>query len=122
MLQVSVIRQNPQFVKERLEVKHFKDLHLIDEVLKQDDRRRKLTFEFDETKAKINATSKEIGALMSKGEREAAEQRKREVEALKNDLEPILIKLKMAEEKLHDALVQLPNLPSLEVPLGKTPE
>src|SRR4051794_6600786 len=103
MLQVNIIRQNPQLVKERLEVKHFKDVHLVDEVLKQDDRRRKLTFEFDETKAKINAASKEIGALMSKGEREVAEQRKRDVEALKNDIEPILLKLKIAEERLHEA-------------------
>ena len=77
MLQVSVIRQNPEFVKDRLAVKHFKDVHFVDEVLALDNERKRLNFEFDETKAKINAASKEIGALMGKGERELAEEKSR---------------------------------------------
>jgi seryl-tRNA synthetase len=122
MLQVAVIRQNPENVKERLAVKHFRDLHLVDEVLALDEARKKGTFDFDETKAKINAASKEIGALMAKGEKEKAEERKQAVEVLKNTLAPIQQRLEEAEKSLHDTLVQLPNLPSEKVPPGKTPD
>lgn len=122
MLQVSIIRQNPEVVKSRLAVKHFKELHLVDEIISLDDERKRLTFEFDETKAKINTASKEIGALMSKGERQKAEDRKRDVETSKNTLSPIQQALEEVEKKLHDMLVQLPNLPSEKVPPGKTPD
>src|SRR5215218_11222814 len=108
MLQVNVLRQNPEGVKERLAIKHFKDVQLVDNVLALDDARKKLTFEFDETKAKINAASKEIGALMGKGEREKADARKKEVEQLKNNLTPIQQRLETVEKSLHDTLVQLP--------------
>jgi seryl-tRNA synthetase len=122
MLQVSVIRQNPEFVKDRLAVKHFKDVHFVDEVLALDDERKRLNFEFDETKAKINAASKEIGALMGKGERELAEEKKQVVETYKNALAPIQQRLQEVEKSLQDTLVQLPNLPSERVPPGRTPE
>lgn len=117
-----MIRQNPQFVKERLAVKQFKDVQLVDEILALDDTRRKLTFDFDETKAKINAASKEIGALMGKGQRDAADVKKQDVETLKSALAPIQQQLEEAEKQLHEALVQLPNLPAEKVPQGKTPD
>lgn len=122
MLQVSVIRQNAEWVKERLAVKHFNNIQLVDEVVALDDDRKKLTFDFDETKARINAASKEIGALMGRGERERADEKKRDVEGLKNRLTPIQQELEIVEKALHDALVQLPNLPSENVPPGKTPD
>ena len=122
MLQVALLRQNPEAVKERLAVKHFNPLSLVDDVIRLDDSRKKLTFAFDETKAKINAASKEIGALMGKGEREKAEEKKADVETLKNALTPIQQELETVEKSLHDVLIQLPNLPSEQVPRGKTPE
>src|SRR6476620_10874227 len=122
MLQVAVIRQNPELVKERLAVKQFKEVQLVDEILALDESRKKLTFDFDETKAKINAASKEIGALMGKGQREAADAKKRNGETWKNTLTPIQKQLEEVEKNLQNALVQLPNLPSEKVPPGKTPE
>ncbi len=122
MLQLSVLRHNPQQVKERLAVKHFKEVDLVDAIIALDDERKKLTFGFDETKAKINTASKEIGALMSKGQKEEAEERKKEVEALKQQLSPIQEQLAVVEKKLNDELIRLPNLPSVKVPVGKTPE
>lgn len=122
MLQVALIRQNPEEAKQRLAVKHFKAIDLVDEIISLDDSRKKLTFAFDETKAKINAASKEIGALMARGEQEKAAEKKGDVEALKNTLAPVQQQLDDAEKALHEALVQLPNLPSPNVPKGKTPE
>jgi len=121
MLQLQVIRQNPDWVKERLVVKHFKDTSLVDTILSLDDQRKKLQLEFDTTQSKVNSASKEIGQLMGKGQKEEAETKKQEVSALKNSLQPISDKLTAIEKQLHDTLVLLPNLPSDKVPVGKTP-
>jgi seryl-tRNA synthetase len=122
MLQLAILRNNTEFVKERLAVKNFKEIKLVDEIISLDDERKKLTFQFDDTKAKINAASKEIGALMGKGQKEEAEARKKDVENLKNQLVPIQGQLDRVEKQLNDLLLRLPNLPSEKVPKGKTPE
>ena len=118
MLQVNVIRQNVQEVKDRLAVKNFKNLDLVDKVLELDDQRKKLQLEFDTTQASINSASKEIGMLMAKGEKEAAEAKKQEVGTLKAKIQPINEQLAQTEAALHEVLVQLPNLPSSLVPKG----
>ena len=122
MLQLAVLRNNPDEVKERLAVRNFKELNLVDEIIALDDSRKKLTFQFDDTKAKINAASKEIGGLMAKGQKVEAEAKKKDVEALKAALGPVQEDLEKTEKQLSDLLVRLPNLPSAQVPKGKTPE
>lgn len=77
MLQLQVIRQDPQWVKERLTIKNFKELSLVDAIIVSDDQRKKLQVDFDTTQAKINAASKEIGQLMSKGQKQEAEEKKK---------------------------------------------
>lgn len=122
MLQLQVLRQDPQVVKKRLEVKNFNLANLVDEIIDLDDQRKKLQLEFDNTQSKVNAASKEIGLLMAKGNKEEAETRKVEVASLKSLLQPITDKLAETEKQLLDDLVKLPNLPSERVPVGKTAE
>ena len=122
MLQVPFIRQNKALVLERLALKNFKEPELVEEILALDDKRKKLTLEYDETQAKVNAASKEIGKLMAQGQKEAAETRKAEVASLKEKLQPANEELIATEKALHDVLVKLPNLPAASVPPGKTPE
>lgn len=121
MLQLQIIRQNPEWIKERLAVKNFKELNLVDEIIAMDEQRKKLQLEFDNTQAKINAASKEIGQLMGKGEKEKAEEKKKEVAVWKEKLEPIKNDLAKTEVDLNEKLVLLPNLPSEKVPPGITP-
>ncbi|MES1214511.1 MAG: serine--tRNA ligase [Bacteroidota bacterium] len=121
MLQLQVLRQNPGQVKERLAIKHFAQPSLVDAIIALDDERKKLQLDFDNTQAKVNSASKEIGQLMAKGKKEEAETQKREVATLKPTLQPITEKLGEIEKQLHDELVKLPNLPSEKVPPGKTP-
>ena len=121
MLQLQVLRQNPDWVKERLAVKHFKETGLVDTIISLDDQRKKLQLEFDTTQAKVNSASKEIGQLMGKGQKDEAEAKKQEVASLKNSLQPITEKLSETEKQLNDTLVLLPNLPSDKVPAGRTP-
>ncbi len=119
MLQLQVLRQNPEWVKEKLTVKHFGDLSVVDTVLALDEERKKLQLDFDNNQAKVNSTSKEIGALMGKGQKEEAEAKKQEVAALKTTLQPISDRLAEVEKQLQHELVKLPNLPSDLVPAGK---
>lgn len=122
MLQIPFIRQHTEQVKERLAVKHFQELSLVDEIIALDDERRKLQLEFDTTQAKVNSASKEIGQLMAKGQKEEAEALKQSVPSLKQSLQPISEKLASVEKQLETTIVKLPNLPSANVPKGRTPE
>jgi seryl-tRNA synthetase len=121
MLQVAFLRNNKDEVKERLSVKNFAELNLVDEILSLDEERKKLQLEFDSTQAKVNSTSKEIGQLMAKGQKEEAQNKKQDVATLKSSLQPISDRLAIVEKQLQDVLVKLPNLPSDKVPPGKTP-
>jgi seryl-tRNA synthetase len=122
MLQVSVLRANPEEVKKRLIKKHFKQPELVDTIISLDDERKRIQLDFDTTQASINAASKEIGKLMAQGNKEAAEAMKAEVATLKSGLEPLKEKMAVTEQTLLDTLLQLPNLPAAEVPEGRTPE
>ncbi len=120
MLQLQVLRQNPQAVKERLAVKYFAEPQLVDTIIALDDERKKLQLDFDTNQAKVNSTSKEIGALMAKGQKEEADKKKEDVSAWKAALQPISERLPAIEKQLQEELVKLPNLPSPLVPAGKT--
>ncbi|MEI6087359.1 MAG: serine--tRNA ligase [Bacteroidota bacterium] len=122
MLQVHVLRNNPAEVKKRLAVKQFKQLDLVDLIVSLDDDRKRLQNEFDQTQAKVNAASKEIGKLMAQGNKEAAEATKTDVAAWKSTLEPLKEQMATVETNLQANLVLLPNLPAELVPEGKTPE
>ena len=122
MLQISYIRQNTALVKEKLAVKHFGDLSIVDKILETDEQVRKLKTETEAIQASINTASKEIGMLMGKGEKEAAENKKTEVSKLKERLSALSGELFLTEEDLKDNLIKLPNLPHKSVPKGKTPE
>ena len=122
MLQVAFIRQNVDFVKERLAVRNFTELSLVDEIVHLDDQRRKLQLQTDTIQAGINAHSREIGQLMAKNEKAEAENKKQQVAVLKTELPSIANQLSAVEEELNARLVRLPNLPAAAVPRGVSPE
>jgi seryl-tRNA synthetase len=122
MLQIAFLRSQPEWVKDRLAVKHFSEVGVVDQIIALDEERRKLTFQFDDTKSKINAASKEIGMLMGKGQKEEAENKKKEVEGFKAILGPVQQQLEATEKEVNELILRLPNLPSTLVPAGRTPE
>ena len=122
MLQISFIRQNAALVKERLSVKQFGDLSLVDKVLALDEQVRKLKVESESLQAEMNTASKAIGLLMGKGEKDAAEQKRQEVSLHKTTMQQLNDALAMAEKQLQEEIIKFPNLPHATVPLGKTPE
>lgn len=118
MLQLNVLRQKTAWVKERLAVKNFKQLNMVDEIIALDDERKKLQAEFDFLQSKINSSSKDIGKLMAAGNKEEAEQLKASVAEWKTLIDPIKKKAFDTEKTLDEALVLLPNLPSELVSKG----
>lgn len=73
MLQINYIRENRDSVIERLAVKNFKDVALIDELIQLDESRRSIQNESDAIAAEANTAAKQIGDLMRQGKKEEAE-------------------------------------------------
>ena len=121
MIQIQTIRENAAWIKERLSVKNFTDLQLVDEIVALDEQRRKVMFVMEENKAKQNEASKAIGELMRNGNRDGADKRKAEVSELKAAIVSSEDQLKQLEQEQFDKLILLPNTPGSQVPAGKTP-
>lgn len=121
MLQIAFIRQHIELVKERLLLRSFNNINVIDELIQLDDQRKKIQFEKDELLSKVNATSKEIGALLKEGRKEEAAQKKNEVAVIRERLNNAK-DINELEKAIQDILVQIPNLPSEKVPPGRIAE
>ena len=122
MLQINYIKQFPEIVKERLAVKHFKNINLIDEIIAIDEEIRKQKAVTENLQALINTTSKEIGALMAKGNADEATGKRNNVAEWKESLAGGKIILQQLEEDFTNKILLLPNLPHTSVPEGKSPE
>jgi seryl-tRNA synthetase len=122
MLSIQLFRQEKELVLAGLQKKNFSNIALVDTVIEVDELRRTAQQENDALAAVVNAASKEIGALMGKGEKEAAEALKQQVAQHKDQAKALQAKLSELDAKLQELLISLPNLPHSSVPVGKTPE
>ncbi|MEN9340524.1 MAG: serine--tRNA ligase [Bacteroidota bacterium] len=122
MLQLQTLRNQKEYVLERLQVKHVANLSIVDQILAIDEERRKVQAEHDALLSRINAASKEIGMLMGSGKKEEAEVRKAEVASHKEAAKTLSETLAELEKRQQEQLVTLPNLPHTSVPLGRHAE
>jgi seryl-tRNA synthetase len=122
MLDIKLIRENPDFVKARLEHKQFKQLDMVDRISVLDAERRSLQQELDAILNQSNLAAKAIGALMKEGKKDEAETRKAEVAVMKEKEKELKEQLTAVELQQMELAIQLPNLPTAEVPAGTTPE
>jgi seryl-tRNA synthetase len=122
MLQVSYIRENRDYVLERLAVKNFKQPALVDDIIKLDEQRRQTQNSLDSILAESNTASKQIGELMRTGKKEEAEAIKAKTATYKEDTKTLSEQLSAIETELQQKIVLLPNLPHTSVPKGLTPE
>ncbi len=122
MLSIQLFRQEKELVLAGLQKKNFSNIALVDTIIEVDELRRIAQQENDALAAIVNAASKEIGALMGKGEKEAAEALKQQVAQHKDQAKALQAKLSELDAKLQELLISLPNLPHSSVPVGKTPE
>lgn len=122
MLQINYIRQHPEEVKNGLLKRNFTNIALVDELLNTDEELRKHKADYESLQANINAASKEIGALMAKGEKDKAAEKKQQVNNWRDQQLTSKSSLQELEEKFTASLLLLPNLPHASVPAGKSAE
>src|SRR5215831_7415314 len=122
MLDIKLIRERPDFVRERLATRGAGDEARIDELLKLDEQRRKALAEVETLKSQRNRVSKEIGALMGQKKVAEAEAKKKETRDLGDRITLLDKQAAEAEAARDDLMLRLPNLPHESVPAGKTAE
>ena len=122
MLTLKLLRDDPQFVVEKLAVKNFDAAEIVEKILAQDRIRRTGQTELDASLAAQKAKAKEIGALMHPGLREKAEAVKKEVAGMKEHSKAIEARMEEIRELQDSLLVLLPNIPDDIVPPGKSAE
>lgn len=122
MLDIKLIREKAEFVKERLAHKNFAQPELVDDILRLDGVRRSLQQQLDAILNQSNVAAKAIGGLLKEGKKEEAEAKKAEVAHLKEQEKSLKEQLVAVEQQQQDIAIQLPNLPAAAVPAGKSPE
>jgi seryl-tRNA synthetase len=123
MLPINFIREQKDNVIAGLRKKHLKDAEkLIDNVLLLDQKRREIQHKTDALAAEANVFARQIGDLMKSGKKEEAEGLKGKTTENKSLLKELQDQLTALEEEVLAILVRIPNVPSPEVPEGRTPE
>ena len=116
MLDIRLIREQPDFVKSRLATRGGGDEAKIDEVLAVDAERRKMETALQQCNADRKRLSKEIGAARARRE-DSAELEER-VRLIGDESAELVRQTAAAEERQRDLLLNIPNLPHPGVPIG----
>ena len=122
MLTLKLLREQPDFVIEKLAVKNFDAKEIVAKILKADELRRASQTQKDAILAEQNQKAKEIGGLMKAGKKEEAEEVKKQVAVLKEKSKELELQMEAHDAEMMENLVLLPNIPSDIVPAGRTAE
>ena len=120
MLDIKLVRENPDIVKENIK-KKFQDekLPLVDEVIELDLKNRENKQEVEALRANKNKLSKEIGGLMQQGKKDEAEKVKAEVAAGNDKIDELTAKGREIDEEIKKRMMVIPNIIDPSVPIGK---
>ncbi len=118
MLDIKIIRENPEFVRQQMAALQDPDAP-VDKALALDEERRRLLAQVEELKAQRNVESKRIGQLMREGQRDEADALKSEMTRVGDQIKAFDDRLRLVDEELFDAMSRIPNLPLPGVPVGK---
>lgn len=122
MIQITTLREKSDYVIERLAVKNFDAKQIVANILSIDENRRKIQNELDELLFQQNTLAKHVGDLYKAGKKHEGDEMKNKSGALKESSSALQMLLNDIEEKLNTEMIKLPNIPSMQVPKGKTPE
>lgn len=111
MLDISFIRENPEKVKQGAKNKNLSP-DIVDAVLQKDEQRRKLIVKVQEIREERNKLNEEL----KKGKNDDLIAKSTELKQQLQDLEP---ELRLTEESFIELMLQVPNIPLDEVPVGK---
>ena len=120
MLDIKFLRENPELVKKNIENKfQLNKLPLVDKVIELDKQNRAAIAEADTLRGNRNRLSKQIGALMAKGQRQEAEEVKQLVAADSARLAELEVLEHKYEEEIRSIMLVIPNIIDPSVPIGK---
>lgn len=119
MLQIQLLRENPQEVIDRLKIKNFDATALVEEIRQLDTDNRALKKVLDDNLMEQNQGAKQIGQLFKEGKREEADALKARMAALKEDERVKRAQIQEGEALLQSKMVLLPNMPHHSVAPGK---
>jgi seryl-tRNA synthetase len=122
MITLQTIRSRKEYVLERLLVKNFEAKEIVASIIDLDEKRRKTQQQSDNLSSQQNQISKEIGQLFAQGKKDEVELKKLQSTKLKEESKVFTDQLSTIEKEINGLLVLLPNLPSEQVPAGKSPE
>jgi seryl-tRNA synthetase len=122
MLDVRLIRENPDHVRRSLASRGCNDDRLVDQVLEHDESRRKALVEVENLKALRNRVSKEIGSLIGQRKMEEADEKKKETREIGDRVSALDKAVSEAERARDELLLRIPNLPHSSVPPGSSAE
>ena len=120
MIDIKLIRENKDLVKENIK-KKFQDekLPLVDEVYDMDKEVREVQTKADNLKADKNKMSSEIGALMRDGKKEEAEDVKKKIAEMGNEIAELEVKKEELDASIRERMLVIPNIIADSVPIGK---
>ncbi len=118
MLDLDTVRNDPQRVKEAIRAKDTGSPDLVDELLEVDEKRRAAITELQETQARQNDLSEQIGTLKREGKDEEAEAIIEKTSRLKDKIKRLKDEVQEAEAQQDDYVLEIPNLPHPSVPVG----
>ena len=120
MLDIKFLRTNPDIVKQNIKNK-FQDekLPLVDKVIELDKEFRESKTRAEALRANRNKVSKQIGALMGQGKKDEAEEIKKQVTDMAEELEALTVKETELEEEIRKIMLVIPNIIDPSVPIGK---
>ncbi len=120
MLDIKFLRANPDVVKENIRKKFQEEkLPLVDEVIALDEKCRAARTRCEYLRSQRNAISKQIGALMAKGQREEAEQAKKSVSAMAEEMAALDTEVNELSAQIRERMLVIPNIIDPSVPIGK---
>ena len=120
MIDIRAIRDDPDTVRQRLASRHDGSADLIDEVLSCDEKRRRAETRKQQLQAERKKTSKEIGALRSKGEDSSSIEA--QVKEIGEHIKSLEEEASAAESRQTELLLNIPNLPHEGIPQGESEE
>lgn len=117
MLDIRVIRENPELVKERVRLRGGDAWQLVDRVLECDETRRQIETEKQQLQSERNTSSKQIGILKKQGH-DTSEIETR-VRAIGDRIKELDVTAERAATEQNDMLMSIPNMPHAACPVGQ---
>ena len=120
MLDIKFLRSNPELVKENIRKKFQEEkVALVDEVIELDEKCRAARTRCEYLRSQRNTISKQIGAFMAKGQREEAEQAKKSVSDMAEEMSRLDAEVNELSAQIRERMLVIPNIIDPTVPIGR---